>query len=94
MDTNTHPVAAAWGEQIKAQRTLIYKMSRADLAAKLGVSRQMVRLWEEGVHAPSPRMQGALIRELGIHASVVAQLIQQGSAAAGNSERQTNGDAA
>lgn len=79
MDTNR--VAAAWGAEIKARRTSRpFEMSRAELADHLGVSRQMVRLWEEGVHAPSSHMQSTLIQKLGIDPVAVAKLIQKASA--------------
>lgn len=79
----TNRVASAWGAEIKARRTARpFEMSRAQLADHLGVTRQMVRLWEEGVHAPSAPMQGRLIQLLGIDPVTVAKLITAGGDAA------------
>ena len=80
MTTNT--VAKAWGAEIKrARESKPFCMSRAQLADHLGVSRQMVRNWEKGINAPSSRMQGKLIAEMGLDPVRVANLIQRGAAA-------------
>ena len=74
MTTNT--IAKAWGAEIKRTRTnRPFNMSRAELAEHLDVSRQTVRLWEEGIHAPSSHMQGVLIRRLGLDPMRVAKLM-------------------
>lgn len=79
MDATQHPVAEAWGAEIQRRRELA-GWSRAQLADHVGVTRQMVRLWEEGEHAPSPKIQALLIDKLAIDASTIAQLIRDGVA--------------
>lgn len=79
MDTR-NAVAEAWGQAIKERRQGLLNQSRAEFADRIGVTRQMVRLWEEGVHAPSSQMQGRLINVLGIDPGTVAKLIQAGAA--------------
>lgn len=74
MDAHTHRIAKAWGQEIASRRKL-FGYSRAELAAKLEVSREIVRQWEAGNHAPSPRMQSLLMGELHIDAMTVARLI-------------------
>ena len=81
MPTTPNAVATAWGQAIQRQREHVMKMSRAELAGELDVSREMVRLWETGQHAPSSRMQSVLIAKLGIDPGTVARLIQAGAAA-------------
>ena len=74
MTTNT--VAKAWGAEIKRIRTSKpFNMTRSEMAGHLKVSRQTVRLWEEGVHAPSSQMQAVLIQKLGMDPVTVAKLI-------------------
>lgn len=79
MDTTAHPVAKAWGTEIERRRN-IAGWSRAELADHVGVTRQMVRLWEEGEHAPSPKVQALLIDKLAIDVTTVAELIREGVA--------------
>lgn len=75
-----HRLAAAWGDVISRQRQHVLKMSRAQLADHIGVTRHMVRLWEKGIHAPGPRMQAVLIDKLMIDPVEIARLIRAGAA--------------
>ena len=75
MDAHTHRIAQAWGQEIASRRKL-FGYSRAELANKLDVSREIVRQWEAGNHAPSARMQSMLIEELRIDGATIARLIE------------------
>jgi len=79
VDMNKNPYAVAWGETIRAQRELA-KLSRRDLAAEVEVTPTMVGFWEQGRHAPSPRMQALLIQKLGIDPVTVSKLVLKGAA--------------
>ena len=69
--------AKAWGAEIRARRELL-DLSRRDLADDVDVTPTMVGYWEQGRHAPSPRMQAILIRRLGIDPVTVGSLILKG----------------
>ena len=69
--------AKAWGAEIRARRELL-DLSRRDLASDVKVTPTMVGYWEQGRHAPSPRMQALLIQRLGIDPVTVAKLVLKG----------------
>ena len=73
--------ARAWGAEIKARREQ-FELSRRDLAAIVEVTPTMVGFWEQGRHAPSPRMQALLIQRLGIDPVTVGKLALKGGEAA------------
>lgn len=79
MSTSPNALAAAWGQEITSRRQNL-DLTRAQLAARLDVSRQMVRLWETGVHAPSSPMQMRLIDEVGVDLSRIAEAMKVGAA--------------
>lgn len=76
MTNDSHPLAEAWGREIKARREL-FSLTRIQLAEHLGVTRQIVRLWEKGEHAPGPKMQSHIIQYLGIDPVTVAKLMRE-----------------
>lgn len=78
---NKNPYALAWGHEIRERREL-FGLSRRDLAAQVDVTPTMVGFWEQGRHAPSPRMQALLIGKLGIDPVTVSKLILKGGEAA------------
>ena len=78
---NTNPYAQAWGAEIKARRKML-DLSRRDLAEIVEVTPTMVGFWEQGRHAPAPRMQALLIRRLGIDPVTVSKLVLAGGDAA------------
>lgn len=75
--------ARAWGAEIRSRRELL-KLSRRDLAEMVEVTPTMVGYWEQGRHAPSPRMQTVLVQTLGIDPVTMGSLILKGGGAEGN----------
>lgn len=73
--------ARAWGKAIQNRRERL-GLSRAQMADQLGVTRQMVRLWETGTHTPSPAMQDELVDRYQLDPVVIANEIWANKAAA------------
>lgn len=52
------------GARIKQHRELIRRVTQAQLAAELGVSKMSVSQWERGESSPRPHLQVALAKAL------------------------------
>lgn len=60
-------IARRWGTAIRLQRMKVKKISVADLAEAVGVSRASVYDWEAGRTTPHPEKHVAIAEALGIH---------------------------